>query len=191
MIYPVSGGRVTNKFSRSHPGTDYAPPKPGDTKTPCLAPETSTVVAVGTGVIEGKYVILQGIKTGKFYYFGHFSKLTVSKGRGIAEGTVIGILGKTGKATGIHTHCEVRDERNSDFSGKHDPEKWFKAHVKEEEVTSKTTAINLVRTLTHEHNPPEKIWKAWVGLTDKQLNARLVNVEKSDWFKAQTEKIKE
>lgn len=60
----------------------------------------------------------------------------------------------------------------------------------EEMKTSKTTAIWLVRTLTHKHNPPEEVWKNWEGLDDKQLTARLKNVYESAWFKKQTAQIK-
>jgi len=133
MRHPLDPGyRVTNSFSSKHPGTDYAPPKAGQTGVPCYAPETSTVMASSKGTVEGNYVILQGLVSGKFYYFGHFAERKVAAGRGIQEGAVIGILGKTGQASGIHTHCEVRSARNVPFSGKVDPEKWFKDNVKEE-----------------------------------------------------------
>lgn len=58
------------------------------------------------------------------------------------------------------------------------------------EMTSKSTAIMLVRTLTHEHSPSEAIWSKWVGLDDAQLKARLDNVYASAWFKEHTAKIK-
>lgn len=130
MRHPLNPGyRITTHFSSSHPGTDYAPPTPGQTGVSCHAPERSEVVIAGTGTVEGKYVILRGLDTGKFYYFGHFASHKVSSGGVIAEGTVIGTLGMTGKATGIHTHCEVRDVRKATYSQKHDPETWFKSHI--------------------------------------------------------------
>ncbi len=61
---------------------------------------------------------------------------------------------------------------------------------KEDDVTSRTTAIWLLRTLTHKHSPEEKDIKGWTGLTDEQLAAKLERVYGADWFKAQTAKIK-
>lgn len=61
--------------------------------------------------------------------------------------------------------------------------------IKEDEVTSKTTAIWLNRTLNHKHSPSDASIKAWTGLNDKQLATKLENVYGSAWFKAQTAAI--
>lgn len=137
MRHPLNAGyRITQGFSQAHPGNDYAPPTRGQTGVGCYAPERSKVVASSTGKVEGNYVIIQGLDTGKFYYFGHFATRAVNVGQTISEGTLVGILGMTGSATGIHTHCEVRDARNASFAGKRDPESWFKNKIAEQQAAA-------------------------------------------------------
>lgn len=109
MIFPVQHAhRISQGFSSRHPGIDIAPLPAGKTGVPCLAPENSTVSLVGyKPSLEGHYVMLRG-DSGHHYYFGHFASKQVRTGQRIGEGQQIGVLGQTGKATGIHTHFEVR-----------------------------------------------------------------------------------
>lgn len=61
--------------------------------------------------------------------------------------------------------------------------------IKADDMTSRTTAIWLLRTLQHVHSPTEARIKSWTGLDDAQLSAKLEGVYGADWFKGQTEKI--
>lgn len=186
MRHPLDPGyRITSTFSKAHPGTDYAPPAKGQTGVPCYAPEKSTVIASSyNSALEGEYVILQGKDTGKFYYFGHFARNSrrVSVGQVIAEGTVIAMLGMTGKATGIHTHCEVRDARNSAFAGKHDPEAWFNKHItKGDDMTLSTEAVKtLYRRLFNREGDAGGV----KNYTGKTLDFALKDMVGSKEFKA-------
>lgn len=128
MRHPLNPGyRITSNFSSGHPGTDYAPKVPGTTGVGCYAPERCYVERSGYRPFplkEGNYLILRGLTSGKYYYFGHFASKNVGAGQHIGEGTLIGILGKTGRASGIHTHCEVRSELGGGV--RVNPETFFK-----------------------------------------------------------------
>lgn len=127
MRFPVDQPfAITTHFNaQTHPGIDIAPLPGGIAGIIAHAPERGTVVASGTGVIEGNYVIMHG-QTGMFYYFGHFAKRLVISGQPVNEGDVLGVIGMTGAATGIHTHNEVRPQQGP--GNQVDPEQWYKQH---------------------------------------------------------------
>lgn len=128
MRYPVDNPyKITTTFSAAHPGIDIAPVPAGSKGRNCYAPERSKVIASAYKPnLEGNYVMLQGLDTGKYYYFGHFSERKVSLNQNIKEGWVIGTLGMTGLADGIHTHCEVRTTPNG---GQINPTPFFASHI--------------------------------------------------------------
>lgn len=123
MRFPVNQPyRITTKFSSGHPGIDIAPTPAGTKGIPCYAPEAGTIVSAAyRPSLEGNYVILKG-KT-KYYYFGHFAGQRMRVGQVVKEGQIIGILGQTGLATGIHTHHEVRTTKQG---GQINPEVYYK-----------------------------------------------------------------
>ncbi|PKL17800.1 MAG: hypothetical protein CVV49_09160 [Spirochaetae bacterium HGW-Spirochaetae-5] len=41
-------------------------------------------------------------------YYGHLSKMVVSKNSKVRKGELIGNVGSTGKSTGPHLHFEIR-----------------------------------------------------------------------------------
>lgn len=148
MKFPVNEPyNITTKFSGEHPGIDIAP-VPAGSKVVIYAPENSRVIAVGNRpALEGRYLILQG---SKFYYFGHFDSVSVTTGMSVTEGTPLGIMGKTGLATGVHTHFEVRNTPNG---SQIDPLsiKW-----EDDEVSLLTSKIE-----NEEEN--RQLFLAWVG----------------------------
>lgn len=90
-----------------HSGTDIAAPA----GTPILAGASGTViVANGTdpwGGGYGYYVRLDhggGLET----LYGHCATITVTAGKEVQQGEVIGYVGSTGNSTGNHLHFEVR-----------------------------------------------------------------------------------
>lgn len=42
--------------------------------------------------------------------YGHLSSLAVGEGEAVEEGSFIGTVGRTGNATGVHLHFEIRKE---------------------------------------------------------------------------------
>lgn len=114
MRFPVDKPyRITTKYSAGHRGIDIAPLIPGQQGKPVRAPEDAYVVVYGNRPsLEGKYVILKGKESKRYFYFGHFDSVLVRTGNNIPEGKVLGYMGDTGLTTGIHTHHEIRSHRN-------------------------------------------------------------------------------
>lgn len=59
----------------------------------------------------GKFVKIQHLN-GVVTLYAHMSSVVTSGGQNISQGTVIGYIGRTGKATGCHLHFEVRGAKN-------------------------------------------------------------------------------
>lgn len=108
---PVTG-TVTSRFGRrpspggigstNHKGLDIA--APAGTSIDAIA--SGTVTFAGNKGSLGNLVIINhgnGVQT----YYGHCSKLYVSKGQNVSAGTTIAAVGKTGAATGYHLHLEI------------------------------------------------------------------------------------
>lgn len=104
--------RISSKFGlRKHPvlgvvkrhyGVDYAARYGADV----YAAAHGTVVAAERRGAYGLYVRIRhanGFETA----YGHLSKILVQKGQKVSQGTLIGLVGKTGRATGPHLHYEV------------------------------------------------------------------------------------
>lgn len=104
FIWPVSGV-ITQKFSWYHKGLDIA-----NRASPIiLAADSGKVIVSGWPDGRGYGNMVQidhggGIQT----LYGHFAKLFVVAGQSVNRGDQLGIMGTTGRSTGIHLHFEVR-----------------------------------------------------------------------------------
>ncbi len=56
----------------------------------------------------GNYVVVKSGESGLFHWFCHLSQIKVKQGQTVNRATIIGIMGRTGNATGIHLHFEIR-----------------------------------------------------------------------------------
>ncbi|GIP18371.1 hypothetical protein J40TS1_40130 [Paenibacillus montaniterrae] len=105
FAYPVSNHRVSSKYGkrwgRMHSGVDFT----GD-KT-IKAADAGVVEFVGTKNGYGKTVIIDH-KNGYKTLYGHLSSYSVSEGDKLAKGDKIGIMGNTGRSTGVHLHFEIQ-----------------------------------------------------------------------------------
>lgn len=106
LIKPING-TITSRFgSRSrglHTGLDIA----NSTGTPIKAAATGVVTYAGYKGSYGYMVVIShgnGVET----YYAHCSRLYVSAGDSVSQGTVIAAVGSTGNSTGPHLHLEVR-----------------------------------------------------------------------------------
>jgi len=108
-VRPVTGN-ITSRFGanesirdHTHKGMDIAAPNGTDIK----AAADGEVTYAGWMGGYGNLVIIShgnGIQT----YYGHCSKLYVSKGDKVTAGDVIAAVGSTGNSTGNHLHFEIR-----------------------------------------------------------------------------------
>jgi murein DD-endopeptidase MepM/ murein hydrolase activator NlpD len=97
--------RVTNGFAAWHPGVDLA----ADYGTPIYAAETGVVVFAGWHRQGYGELIILDHGDGWTTYYGHLSKRFVGCGDQITEGQIIGEMGSSGNATGVHLHFEIRN----------------------------------------------------------------------------------
>lgn len=112
MRYPVNAPyRVTLKYgatsppyssSRPHNGTDLV----SDDKQ-VVAPEGGTITyAQNTGGNSGYMIVLSGTHRHSFSHI-RVGGIRVSVGQRVSEGQLLGIMGETGLAFGIHVHWVV------------------------------------------------------------------------------------
>jgi murein DD-endopeptidase MepM/ murein hydrolase activator NlpD len=111
---PVDGARISSGFGRrSHPilgytlmhkGVDFAVPE----GTPIFAAGNGTVEMAGRNGAFGNYVRLRHNDSYATAY-GHMSRIApgMAPGKKVKQGTIIGYVGATGRATGPHLHFEV------------------------------------------------------------------------------------
>lgn len=89
--------------ARKHNGIDLASPA----GTPIYA--TADAI-VGRAERAGGYGNLVELNHGNGYQtrYAHMQKILVRKGQYVRRGTVVGLVGSTGRSTGPHLHYEVR-----------------------------------------------------------------------------------
>jgi murein DD-endopeptidase MepM/ murein hydrolase activator NlpD len=97
--------RVTTGFAAWHPGVDFA----GEYGTPIYASETGVVVFAGWHRDGYGELVILDHGEGWTTYYGHLSARYVGCGDQVTQGQVIGQMGMSGNATGVHLHFEIRD----------------------------------------------------------------------------------
>ena len=109
-VTPVSGV-ITSRYGaresirdHAHGGLDIG--APAGTPIKATAGGTVTYAQYNSGGYGNLVVIDHG--NGVQTYYGHCSKLYVSKGEKVIAGEVIGAVGSTGFSTGNHLHFEIR-----------------------------------------------------------------------------------
>ncbi|MUG68420.1 peptidoglycan DD-metalloendopeptidase family protein [Paenibacillus campinasensis] len=105
FAWPVSGARVTSSFGsrwgRSHDGIDIV----GNRTIKASA--AGKVVFAGEQSGYGKVVIVDhgnGYRT----LYGHLNSISVRNGQSLQQGSKVGVMGSTGRSTGIHLHFEIQ-----------------------------------------------------------------------------------
>lgn len=100
---PFGLQRFFNEQPRApHSGLDIAAPQ-GD---PIKTPAAGKVILVGDFFFNGKTVFIDHGQ-GLISMFCHMSKIKVSTGQWLQQGDVMGLVGKTGRATGPHIHWSL------------------------------------------------------------------------------------
>ena len=103
MTYPVEKIVINQGYGVFHKAIDFG----GSTDTNIYSIASGMVAYAGwdrSGY--GNLVIVQH-KNGIESYYAHLSKISVATGQSVATNTILGQMGATGRATGIHLHLEV------------------------------------------------------------------------------------
>ncbi|ULL15616.1 M23 family peptidase [Paenibacillus sp. H1-7] len=106
FAWPVFQAQLTSEFGqrwgRLHPGTDMVSEQTG-----ILASDHGKTVFAGWKSGYGNCIIIDH-QNGYSTLYGHLSKISVTEGENVQKGEKIGVMGRTGNATGVHLHFEVR-----------------------------------------------------------------------------------
>jgi len=86
-----------------HSGVDIAAPE----GSPIKSATDGLVIAAGSDSMLGNYVEVRA-QLGYSYVYGHMSTILTRSGARVGTGSVLGLVGHTGYATGPHLHFEVR-----------------------------------------------------------------------------------
>lgn len=106
FIWPASGGYVSsqmgNRWGRAHQGIDIARPS----SRAIVAADNGVVTTTGYHSTYGNRVVITH-NNGYETLYAHLSSIEVSDGQTVPQGTKIGVMGSTGRSTGVHLHFEV------------------------------------------------------------------------------------
>ncbi len=103
FIWPT-GGIITQYPVWYHMAVDIANPS----MPPVLASDTGTVIYANCLRYDyGCHVIIDHANGYRTLY-AHLSQISVSQGSAVNQGQQIGVMGSTGRSTGIHLHFEIR-----------------------------------------------------------------------------------
>jgi len=109
LRWPLDAGIVSSEFGKRHgkmhKGMDIA----ADVGEPVYASADADVIYAGNGLSGyGNVVILRHDRQMTSLY-AHNSELKVKVGEHVKQGTLIALLGNTGRSTGPHVHFEIRE----------------------------------------------------------------------------------
>lgn len=127
MICPVEKANITSPFGKrldpfskkysDHFGVDL------QSHTRSSVPIYAALDGIITRAVYhdsfGNYIMISHNDKNTLYtLYAHLDKMSVKVGDAVKQGTVIGMMGKTGDATGIHLHFEVHKGGYSYANGK-------------------------------------------------------------------------
>jgi len=102
FIWPTSGS-ITQRFVWYHPALDIA----NRSAPPVVAVDSGIVASVVYArYAYGNHIIIDH-GNGYRSLYAHLSSINVSAGQTVSQGQQIGVMGSTGRSTGIHLHLEI------------------------------------------------------------------------------------
>ncbi|HEY9764595.1 MAG TPA: M23 family metallopeptidase [Trichocoleus sp.] len=109
--HPVDGTQ------RNHGGVDYVPASGAIESKLAIATESATVEIAGwnSGGFGNLVVLKPFSDPKKEIYYAHLEEILVSAGQEIPPAAPIGIIGTTGRSTGIHLHFQINLDGGSIF----------------------------------------------------------------------------
>ncbi|SOC08186.1 murein DD-endopeptidase MepM/ murein hydrolase activator NlpD [Ureibacillus xyleni] len=106
FAWPTSGGYVSsnmgNRWGEFHRGLDIARPSNYN----ITASDNGVVTFAGWDGTYGQKIVVDH-NNGYETVYAHLSEIKVSVGQVVPQGSIIGIMGSTGRSTGTHLHFEV------------------------------------------------------------------------------------
>jgi murein DD-endopeptidase MepM/ murein hydrolase activator NlpD len=105
-IWPAKGVFTSGygwRWGRMHKGIDVA----NNVGTPIVAARRGRVVFSGWHDGGYGYLVTISHPDGSRSLYGHNSRLMVSVGQNVAQGSLIALMGSTGRSTGPHLHFEI------------------------------------------------------------------------------------
>lgn len=107
FAWPAVGGYVSSqmghRWGRHHDGIDIARPSDRTIK----ASDNGRVTFTGWDGTYGQKVVINH-NNGYETVYAHLSSISVSVGDVVEQGQKLGIMGSTGRSTGVHLHFEVK-----------------------------------------------------------------------------------
>ncbi|MEM1988955.1 MAG: M23 family metallopeptidase [Candidatus Woesearchaeota archaeon] len=112
LLFPVKKGRITSIFGEPryygyHKGIDIAP-YDNSRDIPIYASHDGKVIFSGITDAGGITIKIRSLDGKIETLYAHLNKVFVFTGQQVRKGEIIGIMGNTGRSTGIHLHYEVR-----------------------------------------------------------------------------------
>lgn len=111
LEWPVDAAHLTQKYrpprNRKHQGIDLA----GRMNTPILAAHDGIVVYAGRGFKGYGRMILVEYNHIWATLYAHLNRYKVKTGTWVKRGQLIGLMGRSGRVSGVHLHFELLKER--------------------------------------------------------------------------------
>ena len=93
---------ITTVYSAGHPAIDIVPRGTLN----AYAAQSGTIITNSYKYDNGNYLVLK-LDEGHYLMYAHLSEKLVQEGEHVEKGQIIGIIGRTGYATGVHLHYAV------------------------------------------------------------------------------------
>lgn len=101
----TQGFRAHSKKKKRHWGLDFG----GPLNTPIFAAHSGRVLYRGQGFRGyGNLIIIETEDKNWASFYAHLNRFKVKEGQHVNKGQLIGTMGRTGRATGVHLHFELR-----------------------------------------------------------------------------------
>ena len=123
LTFKGKNNYVTQNYSNKHKATDYGTNR---LKIPMYAIEDGKVTNVYKDSYGANIVKIYYPRIDKTFTYAHLDKVFVKKNQEVNSNTEIGTTGMTGKATGIHLHLAIYDNKQNKYL---DPEIYSKEYT--------------------------------------------------------------
>jgi hypothetical protein len=104
------GSRGNNYYWASTYAVDFA--TSGNPYASARASRIGTVVSAGLNNFGFGNLVKIRYRDGRIGYYAHLSRIYVQVGQEVAGGQIVGTIGQSGNASGIHLHYEERDSND-------------------------------------------------------------------------------